>query len=269
MMGQYKKLIGNDVLRLKSSSALLGCLVLAACGGSTSVPFRTISERTVSNASLGFTVDRLSVADQISFDPNPETETALTFVRDTDRDLNGFEGYATADGSSIYMRSGSGNSSVAVIVSDQTVAEGYAGTVIARNAPTDLPLSGTASYTGDYAALVTNEATGEHVTTITGDVALTAEFENFSVSGIIDDRQFASGETLADLTLITSGVPFVDGVSTGFTSGGNASGTEAVDGFFSALIAGPSAGEVVGSVRLNHETDDADLIEHGAFVAGH
>ncbi len=250
-------------------TALPVALSLTACGGSTSVPFETISESTVSNATIGFEVDRTSVPGQINFDPNPATETSLTFVRDVRRDLEGFEGYATEDGSSVYLRSGSGNSSIAVIVSDQTVAEGYAGTIIARNAPTDLPLSGTARYTGDYAALVTNEATGDHVTTITGDVALIAEFENLSVSGTIRGRQLESGETLADLTLTPDGPPFVDGVSTGFTSGGNLAGTEAVSGFFSAMIAGPTADEVVGSVKLNHETTDADLIEYGAFAVGH
>lgn len=262
-------MIGKDVKYLKSSAALLGYFVLTACGGSTSVPFRTISESTVSNATLGFTVDRSSVPGQISFDPNPQTETLLTFVRKTDRDLNGFEGYATADGSGIYLRSGSENSSVAIIVSDQTVAEGFGGTVIARNAPTDLPLAGTANYSGDYAALVTNETTGDHVTTITGDVALTADFEAALVSGTISDRQLANGEALADLTLDADGNTLADGVTTGFTSGGNLDGAEPQNGFYSAMIAGSTADEIVGAVKLSHTTDDGGLIEYGAFAAGH
>ena len=241
-------------------------LSVAACGGSTSVPFRTITESSVSNASLSFEIDRFSIPDQITFDPNPETDAALTFLRVPARDLNGFEAYETADGTGIFLRSGTDNSAVATIVTDGSVAEGFVGSIIARNSPTDLPVSGTASYTGDYAGILTADATGNRIDTVTGDVDLTIDFGTELISGTISNRALSDGRSLEDEILAPAST-IVDGATTGFVYPDNPGGDETASGGFAALVAGPNAEEIVGYAQLEYTIDDVAVTENGSFRA--
>lgn len=241
-------------------------LSLAACGGSTSVPFRTISTNTISNATLAFEVDRLTVPGQITFDPNPETDAALTFLRVPARDLNGFEAYETTDGSGIYLRSGTENSAVVTIVTDGSVTEGYVGSIAARNSATDLPLSGTASYAGNYAGILTADATGDRIDTVTGDVALDANFGTGLISGMISNRALSDGSSLVDENLLPAST-IVDGGISGFTYPDIPGGEDTTSGGFAALVAGPNADEIVGYAQLEYEVDDVAVTENGAFRA--
>lgn len=241
---------------------------LAACGGSGSspLPFRTLSTATVTNATLDFEINRLTVPGQIIFDPNPETKADLIFSRTPDEDLNGFEGYLTADGSSIYLRSGSPNSAVATIISDQSVAEGFVGSIIARNVPTELPLSGSADYSGDYAAILTAETTGDRIGAVTGDVDLVADFETGLVAGTVSNRQLSNGRSLNNETLVaeTTGV---DGGTYGSVQPDIPNGEDFRTGDYALIIAGPNAEEIVGYTNLSYAIGPVSLIERGAFRA--
>ena len=243
-------------------------IALMACGGSGSgaVPFRTIDMHIISNVQLEFDVDRETVPGQIIFDPDPKTDASLTFVRAADQDLNGFEAYLTEDGSSIYLRSGTEDSVVVTIITDPSVAEGFNGSIIAHNSSTNLPLSGSADYAGDYAGILTANATGQRVDTVTGDVALVMDFDTALISGTISNRALSGGQGLVDQILRPDST-IAEGGTSGFIYPDIPGRDDISSGGFAALVAGPDAGEIVGYTRLDYAIGEVDVTENGAFRA--
>lgn len=156
----------------------------------------------------------------------------------------------------------------------------------ARLTDTTLPLSGTATFNGDYVALLTpSDLSGDTIATLNpnalaigGNVALTADFENALISGEITDRQFLAltdleepvDATGANITFQTTQIDETGafaGVASGdsFELQGEQVTTD--DGVFSGLIAGATGNEAVGAVALTHTSNGDTFTELGSFIA--
>ena len=148
---------------------------------------------------------------------------------------------------------------------------GGAGAFFSRTSQTDLPTSGTAMYTGDYAGvlrLVENGLLGTSTAgLVSGDVDLTADFGANAISGTITNRvrrrtdsnvasllHFASDITIDPSTINPDG-SFDLNLSGGAIGpiGSPAKLKTASAHLGKGLISGPTGNEVVGGISLTHK----------------
>jgi hypothetical protein len=160
---------------------------------------------------------------------------------------------------------------VAASITDDSIQRAHS-----RIGATDLPNSGSATFTGTYAGVL-NSPSGsvifyERVGLIRGDATLTADFDAATISGRITDRIDSRGITYNPLDLTQSGIDPTDGSFGASTSGGLSTqpGYISASGSYEGLIVGAQGQETVGGVTLEHGVNSTGLlpyVEMGGFVA--
>lgn len=197
----------------------------------------------------------------------------------------------------IYGVDPSGEVSFAIVRTGAYVPYGYGGWIYSRKGGVELPKTGQAGYTGDYAALRDFDGRGGlEYATGTMDVAI--DFEDFNdghgVDGAIYNRRIldTSGNDITDTVLtalnteyeasatqlpvlrfkVGPGVTTAAGEMTGELSSylvkddGNIEGLE--DGKYYAVLSGKKAGKIVGVVVVESSDPrfDATVRETGGFI---
>lgn len=260
---------------LRLSTGLLGLFAVAALGGCGGggvgtnpttavtktygeVPSGTLPTITYNAGADSFTVAGSSTAD---------------LTRAASSDLPGFQAYS--NGSDYIWVSSSSRDATALFGSVDNGTGKIAGSRYQRISAGTVPTSGSASYTGNYGAVLVNSA-GKTQKVIKGDASLTANFGTGSVGGSITNRQYydtpntatASG-TLNNMTL--SGAALDSG---GNFSGGTASGGEfsvgadtTSGGGYAGLIGGANGSQISGGVKITHDNGTGGVTtETGAFI---
>jgi hypothetical protein len=148
--------------------------------------------------------------------------------------------------------------------------EGMFGTILARQGDLEMPGRGTAAFSGGYHGRVVG---GRYPLgfSLTGAVALDADFDAGTISGAITDRS-VFGTPAAPVILRQAVI--VDGAFAGTTTGGglgatiivSTPGTTAAPGSHVGLFAADGR-EIIGAIRVPHDEAGRPLTEYGAFVA--
>ncbi len=159
---------------------------------------------------------------------------------------------------------GAGN---AVIFSVSPIVGGYNG--FERLTPTELPTSGTAVYSGDYAGQFSAINGFKDASYVTGSVTLEANFVNLVVNGSITDRQDSTGVQLTDVVLEQGNI--VDGEFLGTVNGGLVDApnfAKPFDTVYEGMFVGGNGQEVVGGLTIRHENTLLDEFgdEVGLFI---
>ncbi len=258
-------------MRILISTALVGTL-LAACsisGGSSGEPVPTTVSRNTPAVSWGCTDDFCGIS---------YTEGVLELAdlpKDADLAYGAFEGAGSSSGEMLFaverLALGPGYSST---VSVALIRDEFGGTGVlyGRDFLSELP-AGDTGYSGDYVGLVTNAANDNVIYVINGDASLSFDFGISSVLGAVGNRTVlgpsgdaAIGVTAGDVLMI--GTVNSQGLFSGVTEGGDISAmsvTDAQDGTFDGLIAGPDGFWVVGGLDFVHSRTGDDYLETGAF----
>lgn len=150
---------------------------------------------------------------------------------------------------------------------------GIIGGEYGRLSDTELPETGSATFTGQYVgeiAILPNYNLGASFTgdvePITGDVELIADFDGNEISGAITNRA-QSGRTPDDVILHSTSIQ--NGGFSGRTSGGilvpAGSANTASDGTYSGMFVAADGQEIVGGVQIEHQSGNT-RIESGVFI---
>lgn len=167
---------------------------------------------------------------------------------------------------------GQGTGTEVLVYSGGTVGDMTTLASFARTGETELPLTGTAQFNGDYAGFTTTRR-------INGKAQLDVDFASETVSGRITDRIFRQrGDNVADVVNPLSIIVLeetslsADGAFQGVTGGGQIVNGQALwnpaTGSYEGLIGGSVGQEAVGAVTLTHRAPSgATFGEVGGFLA--
>lgn len=263
-------------MEIRFKHAVGGCAIaaLAACGGSGS-----------GNTVLG-PGDVVDGTVAISYDPTTAGVTLNgTTIVDPRATVLATNGAARlfADGSDTHRSALAENADVyAISVATDGIAPEFVGAAFGRRGETVLP-DGTATFSGDYAGLtVFARPTDDIVTSIlTGDVALSVDFDNDSLTGDITNRQVLRPDGTnfvaygAEDVSISGGALAANGTFAATTTGGAFTSTFAFEnwsvapGTVAGVFGGPDGESVAGILRLTHnESTGADEFnEVGTLIA--
>lgn len=172
-----------------------------------------------------------------------------------------------------------------------------AGAAFARLTETTMPLTGSATYEGDYASiLLANDPANPNVNperlAIEGIATLNADFANSVISGDITDRRFVDFEieeeeqngvivevavadnediiSISDIVLAETAIDEAGafaGVASADPSIVDGLDVTTANGVFSGLIGGDTGNEAVGAVAVTHTFDEETFTEVGTFIA--
>lgn len=139
---------------------------------------------------------------------------------------------------------------------------------VSRLSDTTMPTTGTAGYTGDYAAFFNGIRGDKESSFITGRVSLDADFQNGVIRGMVTDRVDNAGDSFANVTL--GDATIVGGAFSGPVTGGEiltegktVTNIRTYDGLF----VGPNGEEIVGGVLVRHVNAAEEFgDEFGLFV---
>lgn len=143
---------------------------------------------------------------------------------------------------------------------------GASGTRLVRLTDTTVPTRGAATYLGEYAG-----SYGGGGFNVSGDVRLTADFQQSLISGGITNRQLAGanigGRPAEHLVLAEATI--VDGAFSGDISGGrDLFLTQEPTGSYEGMIVGENGEGAIGAVRVVHNNGDEEpAVEWGLFLA--
>jgi len=187
--------------------------------------------------------------------------------------MNSSSGQTSAE---MYMKT---SSTFTTSPSDDSFGSRYA-----RHTNTEIPTSGTATMHGRYIGALSQTgrlipANNQTVSywAIYGDVELTVDFAEESISGLISNRQaitqsvLGSAPTIVDDLVLTKTDIANDGSYSAATSGGGyrPSSTGNVTGTYTGIISGANATESAGAVAVFHDysTSGHRRWENGVYVA--
>ena len=250
----------------------LSVLALAGCGGSNSAASSVApvsvgaAETSMGAVPSTVTLDFDEVTDVLTL---TDGTTTVAMAADDEFDVPGFTGYygfASSDNFGNLGETSSGSGRVATISSPDEDLE-VAGTFLERVGETLVPLTGTATHTGNYVAYVSDALTLTAVFLVTGGAELNVDFADASVDGTITDRTTVfTNENLADLVLQKGSIDA--GAFSGTTIGGEFEGSSSrvAPGDYVGLLTGADAEEAVAGVQINHNVSGTSLVETGAFV---
>ena len=173
--------------------------------------------------------------------------------------------------------------SVANVPGYSTISDASFGSRYARHTNTEIPSSGTATMHGRYIGALSddrlipaNAHANAHLA-IYGDVELTVDFAEESISGLISNRQVFEQSvpefetTIVDDLVLTKTDIANDGSYSAATSGGRhrPSATTSATGTYTGIISGAYATETAGAVAVLHQNPGSTsrLWEHGVYVA--
>ncbi|WP_299664897.1 hypothetical protein [uncultured Ruegeria sp.] len=191
--------------------------------------------------------------------------------------INGFDQFqaAGAEASALRGTTASGSGS-AMIVFSRANAHDIHGVEYERLTPGGIPVTGTATYQGEYVGLITSTSAGAAFV-VQGDATLETDFDSGSVNGRVSNRsQVVSGSDngffMNDLALRDGSISG-NGEFRGTVTGGQAigdtffSGSSTTTGSYGGAIVGATGNEAVGGVVIDHEFEGVTMTETGAFVA--
>ncbi|WP_299664900.1 hypothetical protein [uncultured Ruegeria sp.] len=193
-------------------------------------------------------------------------------------EVNGFKTYRAEGNVAIALRAAtSSGGGSAMIVYSRSGDYDVQGVEFERLANSEIPVTGTATYQGQYAGIIGSPESGANFI-IQGDAEIETNFNDAQVSGRISNRTLANADPgntfiLNDIVLhegeINPDGTFIGiGVTGGQIVGDTLDpGSTTTTGSYSGAIVGPSGNEVVGGVTINHDYQNVDLIETGAFTA--
>lgn len=265
---------------MKQTFLVLSTLaILAACGGSGTPTTEDPATRSASNfdadvilPSLQNTivVDYSAATDQFTFAADG---TALPGLIRTETQDNGMIlGFRDSPNEMIgfVYQSDDGLASVIGGHGDKLV---FRGATIERFGEAEVPVTGAATFTGDYAGIVATRvgARDELHFLANGDATLTADFADNTVDGRITNRSLRRENnelvppTIADITL--NATTLDDNIRfSGFATGGGIDGRSTSNGAYIGSINGDAA-EALGIVTLEHEGfGGPSITEWGIFA---
>ena len=149
-----------------------------------------------------------------------------------------------------------------------TIGIAYSGAAFARSTAAEVPTTGSATYSGNYAGLISDGAGVASV--MSGNVALSANFAGSTVSGAISNREETSrdgtrGSISSPKSLDLAGIIGAAGNFSGTATGGEfADGTTTSGGQFVGMFGGDGGNEAVGAVTIEHQ-DGGTYTEVGVF----
>ena len=197
--------------------------------------------------------------------------------------LNGFAVYDSGDTErnyrALYGVSDSGSVRAAIVKSGAYVDFGFGGFVYQRAGGVTLPVTGEASYSGDYAGMRVFETRGGLEFT-RADAFLVIDFEDFNetraVEGFLDDRTIIDPATGDGIGVLPALVFKTGSVSDAGETAGEAVSQQADDagnlsqfesGNYYAILSGDGAQEIVGVVVVTGAEDGGGNFEEtGAFI---
>ena len=252
---------------------------LAACGGSgtpTTEQPRTADafDADVTNTSVPstITVDYSQATDQFTFAADGSALNGL--VRTESHDNGMVLGFKDAAGDQFGFAHRS-DTGLATAVGADGNGFNYRGATIERFGEAEVPRSGAATFTGDYAGFGGNQTPEGSVTDVqylvNGDVTLSADFADNTVNGSITNRTVRTENTNNDLGTdvedITLNSTTLDGNIrfTGVATGGGIDGGTTSNGSFTGSING-EAEEAIGILTIDQDHNGLNNFEWGIFV---
>lgn len=141
----------------------------------------------------------------------------------------------------------------------------FAGADYRRLTETTLPVSGTATFQGDYVGVEYNDSDFGTNRGVQGDLEMSADFSDMTISGIISNRSYDHVAAIAgapahviagsDITLATTDITDTASFA-GMAADGHRTGT------YEGLVAGETGNEVAGAVVIGNGTET----EMGVFM---
>jgi hypothetical protein len=254
---------------LRSISVSIGLAGLTGCGGSGAPA--TLPPAFVADGIGAPVVSRNASTGEVTVIANGVTHTLPT-----NPDIDDDEGFFVAARNLVYDSGAlvhTSDDSIAAVVYVTPFTNAVAGTYYARLTDTELPATGTANYDGFYSGMLFLE-NGNFQSRVTGDVALSINFDNATIQGDITNRALrglfnstASLGSVDNVALLQTAIGS-DGSFSGSASGGtigNLSNDMVNGSTYEGLIAGTDGGHTVGAVRIGHTDGFQNLVERGAF----
>ncbi len=262
---------------------LLMLMGLAACSSSDdSIETVTVTSETVAVGSVPVDVRYDAGSDSVIYSIGGSD--VATMSREATLDRGSFEAFEDATNGHYAFRSvsASGDSAITVGAAEDTfniLSANYE-----RVIDTALPVSGTATYNGDYLGLITVSGSTDLRSVVTGDMSLTANFGTSMVSGSITDRVVAGIDPLApndeattDMVLNATAIDDQGGFSgeasgSTFTTDAGTNAYTIMSGRYTGLISGATADETIGGIVITYERSSGSggpsgLVETGGFIA--
>lgn len=259
---------------------LMSCGALAACGGSGTPTTEEPTTRTaeafdddVISTSLPstITVDYSQATDQFTFAEDGNAVNGL--VRREAQDNGMVLGFQDVSDELFGYAYRSNNGLVAAIGGDDTGLD-FRGATIERFGEAEVPLTGAATFTGDYAGLIGRPTPIGDVDDvrylINGDATLSADFADNTVVGTITNRTvreedntsagFSADDMTLNSTTLDDDIRFL-----GVATGGEIAGGSSSNGSYVGSING-LAEEALGILTINQNFNGLDNIEWGIFA---
>lgn len=269
---------------------LVAVFGLAGCGGGStgSGAFTGEAVRLVENG-VAFRYDEASDTYVVSKDGD-----SLVLERNPGNDREGFEAYRRDTYMIVHVGETSSEASYAFVAHGKPfylIPGGYESDIrlnhveFGRAVPTSVPVSGTATYEGNYVGILYNESDLDiqPIGGFEGDVTLNADFDKAEIYGTITDRvylfpynQVAKGNIVRnhDVHFSVGQIDSTGAFSGSVVGGGydtvSGVGDSVASGTFSGIVSGDSGQEIVGGLLLNHvyKNDPSFVLqERGVFVA--
>lgn len=250
-------------------AVFVGALALAGCGSNTtSFATAPIGEQTVGTMPTGVTVTYNETADTFVVSDGGSSQTLIN----TGGQFNGYTAYqvsgATTDTLVLRKETTAGDGFVQIILSPD-FGSGLAAAEYGRTAATAVPTAGSANYAGTYVGALSVDGLVVTGGAMTGDIALSIDFDASTVSGGVTNRTSASRGDFDDIALAstTLGAGSFDGT----TSGGGQTGGAAIGaGTYHGLLSGPNGGTALGAILLTQSGMTGlggTVVETGTFIA--
>lgn len=248
---------------------LTSVAALTACGSSSTAvnrvaePIVTQSGENVGNLAVSYNEgdNTLTITDGVvvyTYAADPDGDGDYGAIKGYLRQTSLFADYALRG----VTPSGSGEAFLVNATED-----GYEAAAIFLNRveTTNMPVSGTAFYAGDYSGVyfIITDENSVWQDNITGRVTLDANFTDSSLSGLIYNRVSVFGG-MDNVVLSASSIS--NGAFSGTTSGGSGGNYTASDGTYEGLFTGADADEVIGSISIPMTDINRPGFETGIFV---
>jgi hypothetical protein len=243
---------------MKRFLATLSLLALAACDGNPLANNTTTNPGTGTSGCAGVSNSTcLGEVNRFVFDPNTDTlslnnlplDLNGTYARDNALEsaigLTGFRAYRNTSGAGNYVAlyRTSGAVQAGVVGSDSFLGYGNGGVMYGSNSTAVLPVSGQATYIGDYAGIRVYEGTGTNLATL--------GYATGTASTLIDFNDFDNGGAI--YTTVTNRVAYdTNGNAIGALPSLSANPTKATDGRLTATNVtevGANAGNGAGTLQ--------------------
>lgn len=270
----------NRFTKTTLSAGLL--LSVAACGsgdgvgkGAGGVPFKVLApvENGSTNASFVQGNNALTYnGEVVSRATDTKKSNGSLFVHFYDRDVATLpSGSALANGNIQTIRANTGKTHAFVFGNS---ASGGMFTQYGRSVSTDMPVSGTATYSGHYGGLFQVGGGAGRIADeqILGVADFFIDFSNKTASGTISQRRNAANPNLHFENIqLVGGIVDDNGIISGTAQGGRPTYLATANNLpgrpFSAVIGGTNGDEVAGYARTDWTGNGTKYSETGAFSA--